>query len=222
MTTPFARATVSEIAPLGFDAIKVASYDCGSEPLLRDVLAHWNTVVISTGASTDEEIARAASLLRRSGRAGYLLHCVTIYPTPPDEMHLSRLLYLRMHWPLVGLSSHPRSDALGIWPDMVALALGADCIERHFTVLEAGASRDGAVSITPAQLAELRAFADLPIEERRERVRRDVPGWPAYLGSAIRPLSDTERLNRDYYRGRFATPDTAGGWAYNWEDRPIP
>lgn len=221
MTTPFARATVKEIAPLGFDAIKVASYDCGSLPLLRELLKHWNTLVVSTGASTDEEIAAASALLRESGKMAYLLHCVTIYPTPAAEMHLSRMGFLRLHLDRVGLSCHPRTSDLGISPDKVALALGADCLERHYTVLPPDQSRDGPVSITPAQLRELRRFADLPIEERRERVRREVADWPAYLGSASRSLSPAEFLNRDYYRGRFASP-VGDGYVYNWEETPIP
>lgn len=221
MTTPFARATVREISKMGFDAIKVASYDCGSLPFIRELLAHWGTIVVSTGASTDEEIAAAAAALRASGKNATFLHCVTIYPTPAAEMNLARMELLRLHLDRVGLSCHPRTTELGIDPDKVALALGADCIERHFTVLPPGDSRDGPVSITPDHLRELRKFANLPVEERRERVRREVPNWPAYLGSAQRTLSPTELLNRDYYRGRFATP-VAGGYLYNWEDKPLP
>jgi N,N'-diacetyllegionaminate synthase len=220
MTTPFARSTVKEIAPLGFDGIKAASYDCGALPFLRDLVANWKTVVVSTGATTDEEIAAAAKLLRESGRETYLLHCVTIYPTPPKEMHLARLEFLRLQLDRVGLSCHPRTSELGIDPDKIALALGADCVERHYTVLGSTESRDGPVSITPAQLKELRAFADLPIEERRERVRREVPNWTDYLGSAVRPLSHAELLNRDYYRGRFASP-VDGGFVYNWEEKAV-
>ncbi|MCC6739424.1 MAG: N-acetylneuraminate synthase family protein [Planctomycetia bacterium] len=220
MTTPFARATIPGIAQMGFDAIKVASYDCGSLPFIRDLVRRWDTIVVSTGASTDEEIAAASALLRESGKTAYLLHCVTIYPTPAHEMHLSRMNFLRLQLDRVGLSCHPRTSDLGIDPDKVALALGADCLERHYTVLPPGDTRDGPVSITPEHLRELRKFADLPVEERRERVRREVPGWPAYLGSASRTLSATELLNRDYYRGRFASP-VAGGFVYNWEEAPV-
>lgn len=221
MTTPFARVTIPEIAPLGFDAVKVASYDCASRPFLRELLKHWDTIVVSTGASTDDDIASAAELLRGSGADATLLHCVTLYPTPPEDMHLARMDFLRMHLAKVGLSSHPLTAKLGIWPDLVALALGADCIERHFTILDPGDTKDGPVSISPAQLKALRLFADLPVEERRERVRWDVPDWTGYLGSAVRLLSRAELLNRDYYRGRFASPGGADGWIYNWEEAPL-
>ena len=221
MTTPFARVTIPEIAPLGFDAVKVASYDCASRPFLGELLQHWNTIVVSTGASTDDDIAAAAEVLRGAGADATLLHCVTVYPTPVEEMHLARMGFLRMHLSKVGLSSHPRTAEQGIFPDMVALALGADCIERHFSVLDPEETKDGPVSISPSQLKELRHFADLPVEERCELVRREVPNWKNYLGSAIRPLSRTELLNRDYYRGRFASPADGDSWVYNWEEESL-
>ena len=221
MTTPFARVTIPEIAPLGFDAVKVASYDCASGAFLRELLEHWNTIIVSTGASTDDDIAGAAELLRSANADATLLHCVTVYPTPVKEMHLARMDFLRMHIKKVGLSSHPATAEQGILPDMVALAMGADCVERHFTVLGPEETKDGPVSISPSQLKALRHFADLPVEERRELIRRDVPNWEEYLGSAIRPLSQIELLNRDYYRGRFASPGDGDKWVYNWEEEPL-
>ena len=78
MTTVFTRAAVIEARDVGYEAIKIASYDCASFPLLRDVRNNWALVVVSTGATYDHEIERAAEILR--GGAFALLHCVTIYP----------------------------------------------------------------------------------------------------------------------------------------------
>jgi N,N'-diacetyllegionaminate synthase len=215
MTTVFTRAAAAEVRDLGFDAVKIASYDCASFPLLRDVRRWWSQVVVSTGATYDAEIERAAAEMR-SGPFIFL-HCVTIYPTPLHELHLKRMSWLRRFAPQVGLSDHSHVARDGIWASKIALALGADCIERHFTVLGAEDTKDGPVSITPPHLRDLRAFADRPRQERMEIVRREYTGWEQALGRIRRPLSPPELVNRDYYRGRFASK-LGDRFVYNWED----
>ncbi|MDY7092269.1 MAG: N-acetylneuraminate synthase family protein [Acidobacteriota bacterium] len=215
MTTLFTRTACREVEDLGYDAAKIASYDCRSYPLLRDVAERWSTVVCSTGATYDHEIEGAAYEL--AGTELTLLHCVTIYPTPMDQLHLRRMSFLRRFTPRVGWSDHTKPAETGLWASKIALALGATCIERHFTVLGPGETKDGPVSITPEHLKELRAFADLPRAERMALVRRDYPEWEQALGQARRSLSHGELLNRDYYAGRFASR-VAGRWIYNWED----
>jgi N,N'-diacetyllegionaminate synthase len=215
MTTVFSRATASEIRDLGFDAVKIASYDCASFPLLRDVRRWWSHLVVSTGASYDPEIEEAAQVLREGSFT--FLHCVTIYPTPVHELNLKRMSWLRRFAPRVGLSDHSHVATDGIWASKIALALGADAIERHFTVLGAADTKDGPVSITPPHLRDLRAFADRSRQERMEIVRREYTGWEQALGRIRRPLSPPELLNRDYYRGRFASK-LGDRFVYNWED----
>lgn len=218
MTTVFTRAAAREIKDLGYDAVKVASYDCASFPLLHDVRRWWSVIVCSTGATFDEEIETAASIL--AGSEFTLLHCVTIYPTPIEELHLRRMSWLRRFTPRVGFSDHTKPEQDGVWASRIALALGADCIERHFTVLDKSATRDGPVSIQPAELKSLRQFADLSRPERMALVVREYPGWQRALGAAHRSLTPAELRNRDYYRGRFASK-VGDADVYNWENGPF-
>jgi sialic acid synthase SpsE len=218
MTTVFTRTAAREVAELGYEAVKIASYDCASVPLLRDARKHWARIVVSTGATFDPEIERAAEEL--SGAEVTFLHCVTLYPTPLKELHLRRMNWLRRFSPRVGLSDHTEPASTGLWASKIALALGAVCVERHFTVLDPGQTRDGPVSINPAMLKELRAFADRPRMERMHLVEREHPAWEVTLGQARRDLSARELLNRDYYRGRFASK-VEGQDVYNWEDVPL-
>lgn len=215
MTTAFTRAAVRDLEDLGFEAIKVASYDCASFPLLCDLRARWKRLFVSTGATFDDEIARAAEIL--AGTDFTFLHCVTIYPTPMDALHLRRMSWLRRFTRRVGFSDHTRPAVDGLWASKIALGLGASCVERHYTVLDPGASRDGPVSITPEMLKELRAFADRPRQERMEIIRREYPQWEQALGQPRRDLSHEELLNRDYYRGRVASK-VGGRDVFNWED----
>ena len=215
MTTTFTRAGAWDVKDLGYEAVKVASYDCPSYPLLKDLKRWWSRIFVSTGACFDHEIETAAKIL--AGSEFTFLHCVTIYPTPMTELHLRRMEWLRRFTPRVGLSEHTKTEVDGLWASKIALGLGADCIERHYTVLEVDQSRDGPVSITPKMIAELREFADRPRAERMEILSREYPQWEVALGQSKRKMAHAEMLNRDYYRGRFASK-VDGRDVYNWED----
>lgn len=218
MTTIFTRTAARDVCDMGYEAVKIASYDCRSYPLLRDATQWWKTIFCSTGATYDAEIARAAEVLADAEFT--FLHCVTIYPTPLNELHLRRMNFLRRFTPRVGFSDHSLPSETQLWASQLALALGATCIERHFTVLGPSESKDGPVSITPAMLAELRAFADRPRRDRMAIITREFPEWRTALGHISRPLSPAECLNRDYYAGRFASKINAQT-IYNWEDVDI-
>jgi len=215
MTTAFTRTGAREIKDLGYEAIKIASYDCASYPLLKEVANYWKTIFVSTGATYDNEIEKAANVLQHVNL--HLLHCVTIYPTPMDELNLMRMSFLRRFCANVGYSDHSHVENTGLWASKIALAFGASSIERHYTVLEKDETKDGPVSIKPHQLKELRIFADLSRQEMMEKIRFGYPEWEKTIGSITRPLSHAEKLNRDYFRGRFASL-VDGQLIYNWEE----
>lgn len=216
LTTAFNLTCIPEIRDLGWRSIKVASYDCGSTPLVEALADNFEELIVSTGASYDEEIEATASLLKRGGANFTLLHCVTIYPTPLDAMHLSRLAYLRSLAPSVGLSDHSLVARDGVKADLVAIHLGADTIERHFTVLPEDQTRDGKVSITRAHLREMADFAAMDHAAQEAYLAEHVPERGIMMGQQKRPLSDAELLNRAYYRGRFCNK-RGERQIYNWE-----
>jgi N,N'-diacetyllegionaminate synthase len=224
MTTCFTRGEVRQVADQGFAEVKVASYDCASFPMLRELAEHFSRMVVSTGATFDDEVVHAAELLR--GRVDLtLLHAVTIYPTPLEELHLARMDWLATLAPSFGFSDHTLVARDGIVAAKAAIALGADTIERHFTVLAPEETRDGPVSIDPALLAELVAFSRLERGEQLERLTAEGVDLAALSGERHRALSDAELLNRDYYRGRFMTPRSEGdqravAMIANWEETP--
>jgi N,N'-diacetyllegionaminate synthase len=218
LTTVFSRSRIPFIASLGWEAVKIASYDCASLPMLRELKASFKHLFISTGATYDSEIQQAAELLQ--GSSFSFLHAVTIYPTPLNEFHLARLEALRQFTSSVGLSDHSLVARDGIQASQVALSLGADVIERHFTILPADATKDGPVSINPQQLKDLVDFSRMPRQQRMEFVQREIPGYEQTLGQSSRSLSPAEERNRDYYRGRFASR-VGSEFVYNWEDKPV-
>jgi N,N'-diacetyllegionaminate synthase len=216
MTTVFTRGVIDELETMDWDAIKVASYDCASFPLLIDLKSRFKKFFVSTGATFDEEVEKAAKILQ--GTDITFLHCVTIYPTPLNLLDLSRLNYLKKFSKKVGFSDHTLVSRDGIKAAAAAIYFGAEVVERHFTVLKADETKDGPVSITPKLLKDLVEVSRMTSEDLSAYIKENVPEYDLMLGNSQRKLSDEELLNRDYYRGRFATKTKDGKTVYNWED----
>ncbi len=214
LTTLFTKGSIEKAKDLGYDAVKIASYDCASFSLLKNIRKHWKKIFVSTGATFDHEIKECSEIL--SGNDLYFLHCITIYPTPLEKLNMRRLSFLRKFTSKVGFSDHTKVKDTNLLASKIALAMGADVIERHFTILGESETKDGPVSINPSQLKELKNFANLTRYERMEQINLEYPNWPETLGSAKRDLTQEEMLNRDYYRGRFASK-VDGVPVYNWE-----
>ena len=222
ITTCFASTDIDQIYEAGFRSIKVASYDCGSFPMLRLLADKFDEIIVSTGASFDDEIEHAAAILK--GANFSFLHCVTIYPTPLEEVHLLRMEWLRQFTSHVGFSDHSLVASTGLLASKAALLMGANVIERHFTTLPSSETRDGPVSINTDQLQEIVEFSKLSAESKESMMRDEHPGWEVVKGQRTRNLSHEELLNRDYYRGRFASQKSCGQgdsrMIYNWEENP--
>ena len=214
LTTVFNRSRLESIIELGFKEIKIASYDCASFPLINDLKNKFNHIYVSTGATHDSEIETTADILRDQNFS--FLHCVTIYPTPVDKLNLNRIDYLRQFTDSVGFSDHTRPSQHGINPDIVALWKDADVIERHFTILDSSQTKDGPVSVNPEQLKNIVDYSKYNHDELSKLVK-NIPDYDKMLGSKTHSLSEEELLNRDYYRGRFASKIN-GKTIYNWEE----
>jgi N,N'-diacetyllegionaminate synthase len=223
MTTCFVREHVSHLAELGFHSIKVASYDCASFPLLEEISKKFDEIIVSTGATYDDEVIYAAKVLKDTDFS--MLHCVTLYPTPLEQMHMARMEWLRTLTPNVGYSDHSLVSDTGLLASKAALTLGADIIERHFSLLLPSETRDGPVSINKEELQDLSNFSKLSLSDRLSKMDEDHPNWRIVIGQKNRKLTNEELLNRDYYRGRFASlrKETTSGerMIYNWEGTPL-
>jgi N,N'-diacetyllegionaminate synthase len=216
LTTAFNITCIPGICDLGWRSVKVASYDCGSIPLIEALSHNFEELIISTGASFDKEIEDTTRFLKAQGTKYTLLHCVTIYPTPLSDMHLNRISYLREFSSSVGLSDHSLTAKDGVKADLVAIHMGADTIERHFTVLSEDQTRDGKVSITKDHLRQMADFVAMDHDEQKIYLDKFVPEHAIMMGQRSRPLSDAEMLNRAYYRGRFCNK-VEGRQVFNWD-----
>ena len=213
MVTLFTWNGLFDSIDMGYDAIKVASYDCASFPFIMEIKKHWDTIFVSTGATFDDEIKKTANILK--GCNFQFLHCVTIYPTQLNQLHLSKMEKLRKYTKYIGFSDHTKTVDTDLLASKLAISLGATCIERHFTILNENDTKDGPVSINPEKLRELCKFVNLNQIEQKELINNDFPLWKESLGNPNRELTKEELLNRDYYRGRFASK-IKGQIVNNW------
>ena len=111
------------------------------------------------------------------------LHCVTKYPTQLNQLHLSRMNKLRKYTKNIGFSDHTKTSETGLVASKITLSLGATCIERHFTVLDEGKTKDGPVSISPEHLKELCDFANYDTTKQKELIKTEFSLLEFSLGN---------------------------------------
>jgi len=153
LSTPFDPGSLEFLLSLGLATVKVGSGELTNLPLLERLGAAGVRVILSTGMSTLGEVERAIRALQDAGcRELVLLHCVTQYPTPIDQVNLRAMATLRSAFGLpVGYSDHTP----GIEVAVAAAALGAVVIEKHLTLDPTAPGPDHAASSAPAEFAAL-------------------------------------------------------------------
>ena len=114
------------------DYLKVASRDLTNLPLLAAMAETKLPIILSTGMAGKKELDDALEVISRYHNEISILHCVSQYPTQPDNLNLNTILYLKEHYPqyTIGFSDH----TIGISAPVVAVGLGAEIIEKHITI----------------------------------------------------------------------------------------
>jgi N,N'-diacetyllegionaminate synthase len=153
LSTPFSSKSTDVLAEIGVQAYKIASGDITNCPLLEHIARKGKPIILSTGMATLEEISEALHVIKKACEVQVvILHCVTSYPTRPEEINLRAIETLKktFHLP-TGLSDH----TLGITVSIAAVALGSCMIEKHFTLDRNLPGPDHKASLKPDELREL-------------------------------------------------------------------
>lgn len=151
-STPFDESAVDFLETFDVPAYKVASFEILDLDLIEYIARTGKPMIISTGMANENEIADAIEVVRRYHGDIVLLHCVSGYPTPVEQSHLSSIAMLANRFDLpVGLSDH----TLGLTTSIAATALGSCLIEKHFIDSRSNDGPDSAFSMEPAEFAEL-------------------------------------------------------------------
>ncbi len=186
LSTPFSIGrTRFLVEKLGLRKIKVASSEMLNFAILDYLNGRVDSVFLSTGLATLEEVRIAATHLNRIPTV-YVMQCTTQYPCPPDQANLLVLASLKKHFPNlhIGYSDH----TIGILASVVARALGAEVIEKHFTTDKNLPGTDHVLSADPHEMAQL---------------VRDIRNAETLLGESEKRPTKTEQAIREAVRSRF-------------------
>jgi sialic acid synthase SpsE len=153
LSSPFDRDAVDELDQLGVAAFKVASFELVDLPLIQYMGKFGRPIVMSTGMATMGEIEEALDAARAGGTDQLcVLQCASLYPAPPSTMNLRSVATLKAAFGIpVGLSDH----TLGIHVAPAAVALGANLVEKHFTMDRTLPGPDHSFAIEPDDLVGL-------------------------------------------------------------------
>ena len=199
-SSPFDTTAVSFLERLGAPAYKIASFEAVDTPLIRAVARTGKPIIISTGMANSQEIAEAVDHARAENAENLaLLHCVSGYPSLPQESNLRMIGYLADTFRVVsGLSDH----SLGTTTAVAAVALGASIIEKHLVLDRSEGGADAHFSLEPAEFRRL-------CQECRY-------AWEA-IGKVTDQLQPSEAKHADYRRSLYVVADIRAGETFTAE-----
>jgi len=199
MSSPFSVDDAKEVDKF-VQIHKIASYENNHTELLKFIAETKKPVLISTGASTLEEISFAIETMKEnnSGQLG-LLQCTACYPAPMESLNLNSIPFLKQKYNLpVGLSDHSFDSII---TPIVAIGIGATIIEKHFTIDRNLPGPDHSFALEPEELKIM--IKNIRIGEKtigvKEKkildVEQELQKFAKRSIQAIKPILEGDKLN---------------------------
>ena len=155
LSTPFDHDSIELLNDLGLEIFKIPSGEITNLPYLRHIGKLNKKVILSTGMADIGEIEDALDILINTGTKKEnitILHANTMYPTPMEDVNLKAMVTIGNTFDIAyGYSDH----TLGIEVDIAAVALGACCVEKHFTLDKMMKGPDHKASLEPHELKSM-------------------------------------------------------------------
>lgn len=181
MVTAFDIDAVDFLDELDVTKFKLASHSLTNFDLLDYLARLKKPTILSTGMADLEEIDCAVEIFKHQNAPLSLMHCVSAYPTPLAESNLAMIDVLRERYGLeVGYSGHE----LGYLPTLVAVSMGAQIVERHYTLDKMMTGFDHKMSLEPDELIAM---------------VRDIRNVARIQGVGKKEISDAEWITRRKY-----------------------
>jgi N,N'-diacetyllegionaminate synthase len=151
-STAFDLESIDFLHSLGLNLWKIPSGEITNYPFIKKIATFREPVIMSTGMCDEQDIKNAMDVLLNNGVSKdqiTILHCNTQYPTPMKDVNLKAMLTIKNDFgTIVGYSDHTR----GIEVPIAAVALGAQVIEKHFTLDRNMQGPDHKASLEPNEL----------------------------------------------------------------------
>jgi pseudaminic acid synthase len=199
--TAFDKTSVDFLEKLNVRFHKISSFEIVDLPLIEYAAKTKKPLMLSTGMADICEIGEAVTTARKGGaKEIILLKCVSSYPAKAEEMNLRTIPHMKKLFDCpVGFSDH----SLGIGASICAVTLGADVIEKHFTLSRKIETPDNFFSIEPKELKEL--VENVRIVEKA-------------LGRVQYELTEDEKKSRIFRRSLFVVKDVKKGQIFSSEN----
>jgi len=236
ISTPFDETAVDLLEEIGTPFYKIASFELTDLPLVKYIALKKKPIIISSGMANEKEIIESLEVIKTHGNGDLvLLHCVSGYPTPVDEMNLETIELLRNKFNVeVGLSDHTLGNLCAI----MSVAFGVKVIEKHFTLSRKDGGPDAEFSMEPDELASLSedlklahkalgvgSFDRKEVEKPNIKFRRsiyvikDLLRGDEFTSKNIKRIRPGLGLPPKYYEeviGKKAKKDLKKGMALEW------
>lgn len=201
------------------DFLKVASRDLTNLPLLEAMAETKIPIILSTGMTGKKELDDALDIISKYHSNISILHCVSQYPTHPDNLNLHTITYLKKHYAQyrIGFSDH----TIGIAAAAVAVGMGAEIIEKHVSIDRRMKGTDQAGSLGPDGVN--RMIRDIRVTERwlGQESLIDEKG----VADARRKLERSLAAKRDLLPGEIISESDlhllSPGDGYKWSDKAL-
>ena len=194
LSTPFDNTAVDFLESIGCEAYKIASFEVIDIPLIKYTASKMKPMIISTGMASKDEITEAIEACFSVGnRDVTILKCCSEYPARPENLNLATVLDMKKEFDVrIGLSDH----SMGFLADVVAVACGAQVIEKHFCLSRALKNADSDFSMEPEEFREMVDSVNIAVK---------------MLGKSFYGPSEGEIEDFKFRRSLFATKDIQKG-----------
>ncbi len=211
LSTPMSKGAAWLLSQLDVKLWKMGSGDMLDFVTLDFIAKTGKPLIFSSGMSSIEETQKAIAFLKKRKVDMALLHCVSQYPCPPEELRLSTIEYYKEIFPdvTVGFSDH----SIGFESAVAARALGAVIIEKHFSSSRDHWGSDHKVSMLPEEFREMvdsiRALEADPAKKDEWLSREIVIKG---MGDKNKTMDEKEQVFRGFFRkSLMAGQDIAAG-----------
>tara|TARA_Y100000389_G_scaffold39737_1_gene34194 strand:- start:466 stop:1518 length:1053 start_codon:yes stop_codon:yes gene_type:complete len=171
LSSPFSEMAVNWLNDIGIKAWKIASGEVHNENLLDCVESTSKPVILSSGLSDFSHSKKLIKRFKSKNIQVALLHCTTMYPTPPEEIGMNIFEDMKKNLPSylpIGLSDHSGT----IIPSIIATYLGASIIEVHLTMHNKMFGPDVSSSLNPKKFSELVKAVNFAFRMSQSKVKK--------------------------------------------------